>query len=249
LDEYVSSRLVIGYETYTAGGKKKWKKLSRSNCIDQLGLRTTNEGQQVALTLADLQLFVQQQKGDIVEVDVNCDSKFMLEKIPRLGAKLREAFHWVPADQKVYLVMDNAGGHGTDIAKTQYINILESQFNVEVVWQVPRSPETNMLDLGIWMSIQAAVTRVHHMRRCQADALAQSVEDAWNSYLSPQAFQNVFNRLRVVLACIVDDKGGNTLVESKRGKLFRDATIIDLTEEDNAAAEIGDLESEEDLND
>lgn len=88
-----------------------------------------------------------------------------------------------------------------------------------------------MLDLGVWMSIQAAVTRVHHMRRCHHDALAQSVEDAWNHYLSPDAFKNVHNRLRVVLSCIVDDKGGKSLVESKRGKLFRDATIIDLTED------------------
>jgi hypothetical protein len=35
----------------------------------------------------------------------------------------------------------------------------------------------------------------------------------------------------------VDDKGGNSLVESKCGKLFRDATIIDLTEDDNEATE------------
>ena len=51
--------------------------------------------------------------------------------------------------------------------------------------------------------------------------------------MSPDAFQNVFNRLRVVLTCIVDDNGGNELVEKKRGKLFRDATlVVDLDEED-----------------
>jgi len=44
--------------------------------------------------------------------------------------------------------------------------------------------------------------------------------------LSPNAFTNVFNRLRVVLTCIVDDNGGNELVEAKRGKLFRDATLV-----------------------
>ena len=47
------------------------------------------------------------------------------------------------------------------------------------------------------------------------------------------AFKNVFNRLRVVLSCIVQDEGGNTLVEQKRGKLFRDATlVVNLDEED-----------------
>ena len=83
------------------------------------------------------------------------------------------------------------------------------------------------------MSIQSAVQRVHHMRRCHHDALAASVRDAWEGYLSPKAFSNVHNRLRVVLRCILDDRGGNRLVEKKRGKLFRDATIIDLTNEDD----------------
>ena len=36
-------------------------------------------------------------------------------------------------------------------------------------------------------------------------------------------------RLWVILVCIVDGAGGNELVEKKRGKLFRDATIVDLT--------------------
>ena len=70
-----------------------------------------------------------------------------------------------------------------------------------------------MLDLGIWMSIQAVVTRVHHKRQCHPDALAKSVMDAWSNYLSPHAFMNVFNQLRVVLTCIVDDNGGNGVME------------------------------------
>lgn len=75
------------------------------------------------------------------------------------------------------------------------------------------------------MSIQAAVTRVHHERRCHPVTLATSVQDAWDKYLSPNAFKNVHGRLRIVLSCILEDNGGNSLVESKRGKLFRDATI------------------------
>ncbi len=91
-----------------------------------------------------------------------------------------------------------------------------------------------MLDLGVWMSIQSAVMKTHYGRRCHHDALAKSVEDAWNGYLSQEAFYNVHRWLRVVLVCIVDDDGGDRLVESKRGKLFRDATIIDLTAENDA---------------
>ena len=107
---------------------------------------------------------------------------------------------------------------------TEYTAILKER-NVEIIWQIPRSPETNMLDLGVWMSIQSAVIKAHRNRRCHPDALAKSITDAWEHHLSLKAFENVFARLRVVLRCIVDDDGGNQLVESKRGKLFRDATI------------------------
>ena len=47
-------------------------------------------------------------------------------------------------------------------------------------------------------------------------------------------------RLRVVLSCIVDDKGGNSLLESKHGKLFHDATNTNLVKND-------DMEDENDI--
>jgi hypothetical protein len=166
--------------------------------------------------------------GHKVEVDISCDSSFMLSIMHQVGQALREKFHWVDKNEKIYLVMDNAGGHGTQLAKEEYRRKLESEYNVEIVWQVPRSPETNMLDLGVWMSIQNKVEKVHHGKRPDCDALARSIEEAWEHHLSPQAFLNVWKRLRRVLKLIVDDKGGNNLVESERGKLFRDPTIDDL---------------------
>ena len=77
--------------------------------------------------------------------------------------------------------------------------------------------------------------------------------DAWNYYLSPDAFKNLHKRLQVVLSCIVEDKGDNSLVETKRGKLFRDATIMDLTEDDDEnevqVMNFDDLEEIEDISD
>ncbi len=64
--------------------------------------------------------------------------------------------------------------------------------------------------------------------RCHHDALARSVVNAWNNYLSPDAIEYVYGRLMVMLSCVVEDGGGNSLVERKRRKLFRDATIVDL---------------------
>jgi hypothetical protein len=85
----------------------------------------------------------------------------MLREISEVGLALRSGvYHWIPRNEIVYLVMDNAGGHGMNDATTCYTQLLWDEFRVKLIWQVPRSPETNMLDLSIWMSIQllAAVT-------------------------------------------------------------------------------------------
>ena len=44
LDEYVSDRLVIGYDMYNERGQKKWKALSPTDGIDELGMRTNKYG-------------------------------------------------------------------------------------------------------------------------------------------------------------------------------------------------------------
>ncbi|KAG7370138.1 hypothetical protein IV203_027884 [Nitzschia inconspicua] len=162
LDEYVSDRLVIGYYTYTRQGVKARKELHPIDIVNELGMRTYEGGVQVVIHLQDLEVFVQQEAGDKVEEDISCDSDFMLRKIPEIGAGLRSAYHWLRRDETIYLIMDNAGGHGSHDAMAQYTSVLWNEYKVQLVWQIPRSPETNMLDLGIWMSIQAVVTRVHH---------------------------------------------------------------------------------------
>ena len=66
---------------------------------------------------------------------------------------MREIFDWIPKEKKLYLVTNKTGAHGTGNAINQYTQILEGQ-NIEIIWQVPRSLETNLLDLGLWMTIQ-----------------------------------------------------------------------------------------------
>ena len=48
---------------------------------------------------------------------------------------------------QITLFMDNAGGHGKIEVKEQYEQILKDELNVMIEWQVPQSPQTNMLDL------------------------------------------------------------------------------------------------------
>ena len=55
--------------------------------------------------------------------------------------------------------MDNAGGHGSNEVITTYSKTLHEQYNIEIIHQTPRSLYTNVLDLGIWMSLQVVVER------------------------------------------------------------------------------------------
>ena len=57
--------------------------------------------------------------------------------------------------------MNNAGGHGTKATIDAYVSLLEEKHNVVCVFQHPRSPATNMLDLGVWMAFQSLVEKLH----------------------------------------------------------------------------------------
>jgi hypothetical protein len=57
--------------------------------------------------------------------------------------------------------MDNAGGHGTREAVGQYTRALRNEYTVIIKQQPVCSPELNALDLGIWMSLQSVVERLH----------------------------------------------------------------------------------------
>ena len=48
--------------------------------------------------------------------------------------------------------MDNVGGHGTTKVKKEYVSTFQEKFNTIIFWQMPNSPETNLLDLGMWHS-------------------------------------------------------------------------------------------------
>ncbi len=89
------------------------------------------------LTLADCQMKVRHQRGDTIEVDCSCDSAYMLTAMDRVGAFIRDAYSWIPRSEECYLVMDNAGGHGTREAIEEYVRLLKEKWNVETIFQVP----------------------------------------------------------------------------------------------------------------
>ena len=113
-------------------------------------------------------------------------------------------------------MLDNAGGHGSNEAVEKYTEDLKNKYKIEIIQQVPRSPETNVLDLGIWMSLQSAVEKEHRGQKNDANALDKTVMKVWANVA--EAFLNVFGKLPVICNNIKRSRGGNNLVETRRGK-------------------------------
>ena len=168
------------------------------------------------LTLDNVTLHVELAAGTTYQADTTCGSSFMLGVIREVGANIRSKFHWVSANEPIMLFMDNAGGHGTDEAKEEYVKILREEFNVIIEWQVPNSPDTNLLDLGAWVTIQSVVEWLHRERLMNADVLADTVLEAWNLFDS-QKLTNISMRWEKVLHLIIKGTGSNDLVEQERG--------------------------------
>ena len=78
-----------------------------------------------------------------------------------------------------------------------------------------------MLDLGAWMSIQSVVEELHRQRLMNEDALADTVMQAFEEFDGPTKLAAIAARWELVLDLILEDKGGNDLVETKRGTLTK----------------------------
>jgi hypothetical protein len=139
--------------------------------------------------------------------------------------------------------MDNAGGHGKNDEKDDYV----SDFNIEVVWQVACSPETNMLDLGAWMSIQSYVDYLHRMKTMRADALSKSVEKAFKNLDGAKKLKKIVDWWKLVLYLIIAGNGTNKLVEKCHGlKTSLDDLPKFKGDDDDDDANIDDDSSDED---
>jgi hypothetical protein len=226
LEDDIVYDLVVSYKTYPTANTNTSKVIridrkDKDRVLEGRLIRTKAKGTARQLTLKDLTLHLRLNRGDTYQKDINCDSEFMLSSIREVGKAIRDKFHWVPAWVPIFLFMDNAGGHGTDEAKSEYVEILYTDFYIKVLWQAPQSPETNMLDLGAWMTIQSVVEQLHRHRAMNENALAETVMEAFDTFDGALKLGAIGRRWLTVLDLIEEDDGGNNLIESRRGKLTR----------------------------
>jgi hypothetical protein len=189
LEDDIATALCFCYETQE-GGQRRMVELLVNETLEGKMVRT-EQGER-ALTINDIDLSCYYPQGTLVEREVNCNSQFMLQILPEITQEIRQSYHWMPPDERIYLVMDNAGEHSTREAREQYMRQLLEDFNIEIIQQSARSPEVNALDLGIWMSVQSHVERRHREQRRDPDGLAVSVMEAWEN-LPADTIQKVFD--------------------------------------------------------
>ena len=156
--------------------------------------------------LSEISLKVRNQEHDTVEKDCSCDLEYMLSAMNRVGESIRQIFHWVPIDELAYLFIDGVGGRGTKEAIIEYKNNLQEKFNSQLVFQVSRTPYSNVLDLEVWCGLHAAVEKTYFIRRCEVNVLVRPVYETWEKGKLNELITKVFNRLKNVLILIVESK-------------------------------------------
>ena len=188
----------------------------------------SKDGEIKPITAEDLTLVVFKKAGEEYQKDCSCDSRFMLDIMEEMGDHIRRYFWFLPIFVSIYLIIDNAGGHGSNEAKKEYREFLRDKFNIILIFQIPNSPETNLLDLGVWRALQALVEKMSFRERYDPDVLAATVAQAWIEF-SSEPIEKVYQRWELVLRLICLDQGGNRFVEQFRGKLTGDPTVENIT--------------------
>ena len=134
----------------------------------------SNESKNVPKTyvkIESLVLNVRHLVEDTVENYVVCDTKHMISTMDHVRNALREKMHCISMDDAIYLIMENAGGHGKNYATKKCTIDLKTKYNLKIIHQVPRSPCCNALNLRVWCSLHASVEKFHFMRRCNTISL------------------------------------------------------------------------------
>jgi len=147
----------------------------------------------------------------------------------------------------IFIQQDNASPH---IAKAdedwvEATRQTAGQQEISFRPQPPNSPDTNMCDLGFFVSLQsiskeykasavvselttivnADGTTSHH-RRTPVDVLIDSVQQAWDQY-TPEKLNRIWLTHESVLSCIIEDRGGNDfdILHMSKEKLARQGVL------------------------
>ena len=120
--------------------------------------------------------------------------------------------------RRIVLQIDGAGGHGTKKDIEFYTDYLKKR-GIDLEFQPSNSPDTNVLDLGVWRWIQQVVDRLQKGQRNNAKALDDTVRGAWDALGDDREMHNnIWDKLvRNAKMCIAQN-GDNTFAEARGEK-------------------------------
>jgi transposase len=151
------------------------------------------------------------ERGDVYYINANMDGDLFLEMVKdKLIPAIIKKCQWA---KKVIVQLDSAGGHRVGETLEAFNKIgKKSKPPIEFITQPTRSPDTNVLDLGIWNSMKSRVAEVRYDRKATESMnqrIINAVSDMWEDY-DPAKLNNIFITLTAVLEEIEKDKGGNS---------------------------------------
>ena len=202
LKEETHQNLTFTYNLHSGTGKTKKVVHLYEGPLLEGRVYVNDSGVHHPLFLDKIQLEKRVAANTPTHHNVSCDTKFMLSSVDEISSAIRTAYHFVDKCKIIYLVLDNAGGRGTVAAKEEFEKRLRDKYRIKIIWQVPNSPDTNLLDLGAWCTIQSDVEDIHQFN----DVLACSVEEAFMK-LSLTKLDNIYDQWERVLELILKKSG------------------------------------------
>lgn len=159
------------------------------------------------------------EKGDEYWVNVNMDGDVFIQMVrDKVIPAIRENCKFA---KKVIVQIDSAGGHRISESLPELNKIGKKQgLKIEFVTQPCRSPDTNVLDLGLWNSMKSHVVEQKYMRNSNLSMnqrIINAVMEMWAEYDS-EIITSIFHTLKAVLREIVSCKGGNSFKQPRKIK-------------------------------
>ena len=137
-------------------------------------------------------------------------SEYLLEKVfPAIRSKFPFQRH-----SPVYIQQDNARPHISPHDPQLLHESSRGHQPIRILCQPPNSPDLNVLDLGIFNSLQSESNRY---RSFNIETLISRVEETFDNYPSSKII-DVFITLQTVMQCIIEKNGCNNFKIKRGGK-------------------------------
>ena len=197
--------------------------VARPRCLDRR-TETWFDGKICILPFTERYTTVRRSKnrpaGEEVLRTVAANKESMRQLTILVGNKIHKLWPTEDIGKTIHIQMDNASPHVTE-DDPEWIEAKQRwpQFNIVLVRQPPQSPDTNVLDLGLWNSVQSIQKkRTPMMINARTELeLVRAVKHAWHD-MPMETVASAWVTLTNVLREIRDNDGGNRFKTPRKRK-------------------------------